>query len=67
MSTYNEKLNNLFSRWIERSEQNNEPREQNEGSIIFTKDGLLEKNDPTIDVEKEWHNASKREIGRAHV
>ena len=39
MSTYNEKLNNLFSRWIERSEQNNEPREQNEGNIIFTKDG----------------------------
>ncbi len=60
MSTYNEKLNNLFSRWIERSEQNNEPREQNEGNIIFTKDGLLEKNDPAIDVEKEWHNASKR-------
>lgn len=60
MSTYNEKLNNLFTRWIERSEQNNEPREQNAGSIIFTKDGLLEKNDPAIDVEKEWHNANKR-------
>lgn len=60
MDRYNDKLNDLIERWIERSEHNNEPREQDSGNIIFTKDGLLEKNDSAIDVEKEWNNSNKR-------
>jgi len=57
---YNERLNNLFLRWIAQSEQNHEPRESGYGDIIFTRDGLLEKNDPLINVEKEWFEAKCR-------
>lgn len=45
---YNTQLESLFSRWIERSEQNGELREQICGKIIFTRDGLMEKFDSTV-------------------
>ena len=60
MINYNTQLENLFARWIERSEQNNEPREQGYGPIIFTKDGLMEKNNANINVTSAWQNASRR-------
>ena len=56
----NADLDKLFERWITRSEEENEPREEGTGKIIFTRDGLLEKNDPSIDVYQDWVNASRR-------
>ena len=60
MTNYNSQLDNLFSRWIERSEQNSEPREEGYGRIIFTKDGLMEKNDASINISDAWQNAQRR-------
>ena len=60
MNDLNTKLEDLFMRWIERSEQNNEPREEGYGRIIFTKDGLMEKNDAYINVAVAWKNAPRR-------
>jgi len=62
MVDYNIPLENLFARWIERSEQNNEPREDGYGRIIFTKDGLMKKNDTSINVGGAWKKASRRVI-----
>ena len=56
----NDDLDKLFERWIAKSEEENEPREEGTGKIIFTRDGLLEKNDPSIDVSQDWVNASRR-------
>ena len=60
MTNYNSQLDNLFARWIERSEQNDEPREEGYGRVIFTKDGLMEKNDASINVGDAWQNAQRR-------
>lgn len=61
MGKYNSELDKLFRNWIAESEKNNEPREnQGYGDIIFTKDGIMEKPDESIDVELEWENSKKR-------
>lgn len=60
MIDYNMQLEELFARWIERSEQNNEPREEGYGRIIFTKDGLMEKNDVGINISEAWQKAQRR-------
>lgn len=60
MTDYNMQLEELFSRWIERSEQNNEPREEGYGCVIFTKDGLMEKNGASINISKAWQQAQRR-------
>lgn len=57
---YNEQLNILFQKWIARSEQNHEQCEEGTNNVIFTRDGLLEKNDTAINVEKAWDEADKR-------
>ncbi|MCH5243913.1 MAG: hypothetical protein J1F29_03340 [Lentimicrobiaceae bacterium] len=54
---YNSKLNCLFEKWIKESKKNNEW--QSEEQTAFTKDGILEKNDP-VDVEDLWYNSRKR-------
>lgn len=54
---YNYELEHLFDEWIEESLKNNEW--QSTGQIAFTKDGLLEKNEP-IDIEVLWHSSRKR-------
>lgn len=54
---YNSELENLFEEWIAESEKYNEW--QSVGQRAFTKDGLLEKNEP-IDVEALWHSSRKR-------
>lgn len=54
---YNSELNRLFDKWIDASKANNEW--QSKGHAIFTKDGILEKNEP-IDIEASWHNSQKR-------
>lgn len=56
---YNNLLDELFERWIERSKENNEPCDEN-GNVIFTKDGLVEKNDPSNSVSEEWKRSEKR-------
>lgn len=58
--SFNEELDKLFEQWIAKSEEENEPREKGTGRVIFTRDGLLEKNDPSIDVYQDWINASRR-------
>ena len=60
MIDYNSQLESIFDRWIERSKQYDEPREQDGSRVIFTKDGLMEKNDSCINVTKEWYNAKRR-------
>lgn len=60
MTNYNSQLENLFARWIERSEQNDEPREEGYGRVLFTKDGLMEKNDSQIDISKAWLQSKRR-------
>lgn len=57
---YNSQLEPIFSRWMERSQLNDEPCEQGNGSIVFTKDGLMEKNDVGINVSESWNNAKRR-------
>lgn len=54
---YNSELNRLFDKWIDASKVNNEW--QSKDHVIFTKDGILEKNEP-IDIEASWHNSRKR-------
>ncbi|MDY4160097.1 MAG: hypothetical protein SOX94_01055 [Prevotella sp.] len=56
---YNERLDKLFDKWRQRSIENNEAKDCY-GNVIFTADGLMKKNDDTIDVEKEWSESSKR-------
>ena len=58
--SFNEELDKLFDQWIAKSEEENELREGGTGKVIFTRDGLLEKNDPSIDVYQDWVNASRR-------
>ena len=58
--SFNEELDKLFEQWIAKSEEENDPREKGTGRVIFTRDGLLEKNDPSIDVYQDWVNASRR-------
>lgn len=58
--TYNDHLNNLFNQWIERSENNNEPRTPDGKEIVFTRDGLVEKNDSSINVQDDWDKSDKR-------
>ena len=58
---YNSELNRLFDKWIDASKVNNEW--QSKDHVIFTKDGILEKNEP-IDVEASWHNSRKRILCR---
>ena len=61
MIGYNNLLNTLFDEWIEESERNGEPRDNTENhNIIFTKDGLIEKNDPSKDIEKAWGQSDKK-------
>ena len=54
---YNYELNRLFDEWIAESVKNNEWRSTEQRA--FTKDGLLEKNEP-IDIEALWHHSRKR-------
>ena len=54
---YNSELEKLFEEWIAESKKYNEW--QSVGQEAFTKDGLLEKNEP-IDVEALWHGSRKR-------
>lgn len=57
----NKRLNTLFSEWIEESQKNAEAVDDtNEHNVIFTRDGILEKNDPYINVEREWLEFPKR-------
>ena len=61
MCNYNQQLNILFKEWKLESEKHCERREIGEGGrVIFTEDGLLEKPDSRINVEKEWHLSQKR-------
>lgn len=59
MNTYNQQLNTLFQEWMERSKANGE-RCDEYGNIIFTQDGIMEKNDPSINATDDWQKASKR-------
>ena len=54
---YNSELEKLFEEWIAESKKYNEW--QSVGQEAFTKDGLLEKNEP-VDVEALWHASRKR-------
>lgn len=54
---YHTDLDRLFEQWIAAGLNNNEW--QSAGRIIFTRDGILEKND-LIDVESLWYNMRKR-------
>ena len=58
--SFNEELDKLFEQWIAKSEEENKLREEGTGRVIFTRDGLLEKNAPSIDVSQDWVNASRR-------
>ena len=65
--SFNEELDKLFDQWINEIEKNiansdkeDQYREGGTGKVIFTRDGLLEKNDPSIDVYQDWVNASRR-------
>ena len=65
--SFNEELDKLFDQWINEIEKNiaNSDKEDQygeggTGKVIFTRDGLLEKNDPSIDVYQDWVNASRR-------
>lgn len=60
MIDYNSHLESIFARWIARSQQNGEPCEQSSGHVVFTKDGLMEKNDKDINVSESWRNAKRR-------
>lgn len=59
---YHSQLDELFEEWKQESLKYDEPREPIEnGRIIFTDDGLVEKSDELkIDVEKEWRKSDKR-------
>ena len=60
MNEYNNKLNELFNVWkaeILKIEAN--PRIHN-GELVFTSDGILEKDDNSIDVEKQWKESPRR-------
>ena len=59
METINQQLNALFEKWKEASLNNGE--KNNEFGVIFTTDGLVYKNDRSIDVEEQW-NSSKRKV-----
>lgn len=59
METINQQLNALFEKWKEASLNNGE--KTNEFGVIFTTDGLVYKNDRSIDVEEQW-NSSKRKV-----
>ena len=56
---YNKKLDELFDKWRQRSIENDEARDC-DGNVIFTADGLMKKNDNSIDVGKEWSDSPKR-------
>ena len=61
--SFNEELDKLFDQWINEIEKNianSDKEDQGTGKVIFTRDGLLEKNDPSIDVYQDWVNASRR-------
>lgn len=60
--SYHSQLERLFQEWREESLKYDEPREACEnGRIIFTEDGLVEKLDSLgVDVEKEWRESEKR-------
>jgi hypothetical protein len=61
MGKYNEKLDSIFKEWIEKSEKNGEARENyGDQKIIFTFDGLMEKPDSNVDVEKDWEKDNIR-------
>lgn len=61
MGKYNEKLDSIFKEWIEKSEKNGEARENyGDQKIIFTYDGLMEKPDSNVDVEKDWEKDNIR-------
>lgn len=58
---YNEQLDSLFDEWIELSKKHQETRETaGDRKIVFTKDGLMEKNDSTIDICNSWNQSTKR-------
>ena len=59
MGKYNEKLDSIFKEWIEKSKKNEEARDDNQ-KIIFTSDGLMEKPDSNVDVEKDWEKENIR-------
>lgn len=56
--TINQQLNDLFERWKAKSLENGE--QTNDFGVIFTSDGLVYKNDTSIDVEKEWAKSHQR-------
>lgn len=59
----NERLNDLFEEWIEASKENGEAVDDTDDlNIIFTRDGILEKNFPYINVERGWMESSKRVV-----
>lgn len=58
MESIDQQLNDLFMSWKEASLNNGE--KTNEFGVIFTTDGLVYKNDRSIDVEKEWNESKKR-------
>lgn len=60
MIDYNSHLESIFARWIVRSQYYGELCEQGSGQVVFTKDGLMEKNNSRINVAEEWHNAKRR-------
>lgn len=54
-------LDNLFEEWIKQSKKNHEPVDDTpEHNIIFTRDGIVEKADKSIDVIKGWEHSDKR-------
>ena len=58
METINQQLNELFERWKIASLNNGE--KTNEFGVIFTTDGLVYKNDMSIDVEEQWNSSKKK-------
>lgn len=58
---YNEQLESLFEEWIKRSEEHQEARETTEEQkIVFTRDGLMEKENRAIDICKAWEQSTRR-------
>ena len=56
--TINQQLDELFDDWKAESLKFNE--QTNQFGVIFTSDGLVHKNETSIDVEQEWNKSKKR-------
>lgn len=54
-------LDKLFKEWIKRSKQNGEAVDDTEEhNVIFTRDGIVQKYDKSIDAVQDWIDSKKR-------